>query len=229
MTGGDLVKAVYVARDHRGQWPTAVISVAVDRVIGLFGLTLVGSVVLCFKLEEFGRIALFVNALIVAMLLGAFVLFSVRIRRLLRIEALLEKLPLAGVLQTIDRSVQAYRSAGRSILAAIGLSVLVHVTILSAIASVGVAVGLELPFGTYYALAPLVLIIQAVPVAPGGVGIGEAAYVYFFAESTGLTTGSEALALALSYRAVQIVASLLGGSFLLTGERRVTREELEQS
>lgn len=228
MTGGDLVKAIYVARDHRGQRAPAILSVIVDRAIGLFGLALVGSAVLWFKLDEFGDIALYVNGVVLAMALAACMLFSRRLRKALRLDAILARLPMSGLLQKIDESVLLYRFAGRQIFWAVMLSILVHSIILTAIGVVGIGLGVSIPFVSYYALSPLVLIIQSVPLAPGGVGVGEAAYVYFFSEAAGLMTKSVALAVALSYRAVQIAISLVGGVLLLFGnERRLSESELQ--
>ena len=49
MTGGDLVKAIMVARDHPEQQPAAILSVIIDRIIGLLGLVLVAVGALLFQ------------------------------------------------------------------------------------------------------------------------------------------------------------------------------------
>ncbi len=231
MTGGDLVKAIYVARDHPQQRAEAVFSVLVDRAIGLFGLALLAATILLFKLDEFGNVAGLVFGLVAAMVACSCLLFSRRLRRLVRFEQIVARLPGAQLLQKVDHAVLLYRDALGAIVVAVGMSLVVHGLVLTAIGMVGVALDLSLDsFLHYYALAPLPLIIQSVPIAPAGIGVGEAAFVYFFSTSTQVVAAPRALALALSYRAVQLVISMIGGVLLLLGgEKRVTAQEMEDS
>jgi uncharacterized protein (TIRG00374 family) len=229
MTGGDVVKAIYVARDHPGQRAEAVFSVLVDRAIGLFGLALLASVVLLFSLDQFADIALMVNGLLAVMIASSCVLFSRRLRRLVRFDQIVARLPGAELFRKLDRAVLLYRDALSAITVAVLVSLVVHALVLTAIGMIGIALDLPIPsFLETYALAPLPLIIQSVPVAPAGIGVGEWAFVHFWATSTGILSVQGALALALSYRALQLAVSLVGGVLLLFGhERRVTAREIE--
>jgi len=227
MTGGDVVKAIYVARDHRGQRTEAVFSVLVDRAIGLFGLALLGAIALLLNLAQFRDLAPWVFGLLLVMIAASCVLFSRRLRRLLRFDEWVPRLPGGGLLQKVDRAVLLYRKATGSITVAVLVSLAIHWLVLTSIGMVGVALGLDVPFRNFYVLAPLPLIIQSIPLAPAGIGVGEAAFVYFFARRAGLMSAQSALALALAYRAVQFLISLVGGVLLLfSGERRVTAVEL---
>src|SRR5439155_688827 len=111
MTGGDLVKAILVARDHPEQRPAAVLSVIVDRAIGLLGLALVASGVLFFMPGQFGRMKLELNLILLAILLAGCVVISRRLRRAIRLDKLLSALPFADVLKKLDRSALLYRDA----------------------------------------------------------------------------------------------------------------------
>jgi uncharacterized membrane protein YbhN (UPF0104 family) len=75
--------------------------------------------------------------------------------------------------------------------------------------------GLALPltWTTVCAAVPLVLLAAQIPITPGGAGIREAAYVYFFGR-VGLEEGP-ALALALGWFALLVLVSLLGAFGLL--------------
>ena len=228
MTGGDLVKAVYVARDHKEQRPEAVLSVIVDRAIGLFGLALLAAFVLLFNLDDFRDIAMLVFALVGVMVASSSILFSRRLRRVVRLESIIARLPAAKLFQKLDKAVLLYRDAPRAIAYSIGISLLVHTCILTSIGMVGVALGLKVSFSAYYALAPLPLIIQSVPLLPAGIGVGEWAFVLIFSRETGLLAAQLALALALSYRAVQLIISLVGGVLLgFDRERKEIVEEME--
>src|SRR6185295_19065251 len=102
MTGGDLVKAIMVARDHPEQRPAAVLSVIVDRAIGLLGLALVASGALLFQHGRFAWMARKLNLILLAIVLMAMVVMSRRLRRLLRLDKLLSALPFAAVLKKLD-------------------------------------------------------------------------------------------------------------------------------
>jgi uncharacterized membrane protein YbhN (UPF0104 family) len=72
---------------------------------------------------------------------------------------------------------------------------------------------LPLTWTTVCAAVPLVLLAAQIPITPGGAGIREAAYVYFFGR-VGLAEGA-ALALALGWFALLVLVSLLGAIGLL--------------
>ncbi len=72
---------------------------------------------------------------------------------------------------------------------------------------------LPLTWTTVCAAVPLVLLAAQIPITPGGAGIREAAYVYFFGR-VGLEEGP-ALALALGWFALLVLVSLLGAFGLL--------------
>ncbi|HZL99647.1 MAG TPA: lysylphosphatidylglycerol synthase transmembrane domain-containing protein, partial [Planctomycetota bacterium] len=84
LTGGDLAKAVYATRDHPNQRTDAVISVIVDRVIGIVALALIAAVVIPFDLSRYGQVALLIYGFLAAAALGALVTLSRRVKARLR-------------------------------------------------------------------------------------------------------------------------------------------------
>ncbi|MEP7027389.1 MAG: lysylphosphatidylglycerol synthase transmembrane domain-containing protein [Candidatus Eisenbacteria bacterium] len=88
------------------------------------------------------------------------------------------------------------------------LSLLNHAWLLTV--NVLLAIGLALPatWTSVCAAVPLVLLAAQIPITPGGAGVREAAYVYFFAR---IGVGeAPALALALGWFALLVFVSLLG-------------------
>jgi uncharacterized protein (TIRG00374 family) len=226
MTGGDLVKAIMVARDHPEQRPAAILSVIVDRAIGLLGLALVASGALLFQHGRFEGMASKLNLILLAIVIGGAVVMSKRLRRAIRLDKLLSALPFAELLKKLDRSALLYREARWQVVYSIAVSLVVHGLILTAIAVLGRALGMGIGFLDYYALAPLALIAQSLPITPGGAGVGEWFFVYFF-KPAGVAAAA-AVALSLSYRAVQILVSLIGGLLLLTKhEAQPTASEMQ--
>jgi uncharacterized membrane protein YbhN (UPF0104 family) len=55
----------------------------------------------------------------------------------------------------------------------------VHTLIIAGFALIGHALHIELDTLTYFAVIPISLIAAALPLTPGGLGIAEAANIYF--------------------------------------------------
>jgi len=221
LTGGDVVKAIMVARDHPEQRPAAVLSVIVDRAIGLLGLALVASGALLFQHGRYAWMAKKLNLILLAIVLMAMVVLSRRLRKMLRLDKLLSALPFASILKKLDEAALLYRAARWQLVYAVAVSLVVHVMILTAIGVLGRALGIQIAFLDYYALAPLALIAQSLPLTPGGVGVGEMLFIYFF-QPAGVQAAA-AFALSFSYRVIQLFVSLIGGVLLLVKHEKVER------
>ena len=183
-TGGDVVKALYIMkRCHGGRVP-AVVSVAVDRILGLSSLALLAAFIVLFDLERFGNLALAIWAVVGAVALIGMIAFSKRIRRLIRLDQMLNALPgfLAAPLQRIDQSVHFYRAHKFGIGLWVVIGMFNHVSSVMAVVLIGKALGVGMPVYEYFVLIPVINIISALPVGPNGWGIGEAAYRYLFGE-----------------------------------------------
>ncbi len=227
MTGGDLVKALMVARDHPEQKPAAVLSVIVDRAIGLLGLAVVASAALAFQHGRFPETELKLNLILGAIVVGACVVMSRRLRRAIRLDKLLAALPFAEVLKKLDRAALLYRDAGWQVVYSVFASFAVHAMILWSFSVLGGALGIKIGLLDYFSLAPLALIAQSLPLTPGGVGVGEAAFIYFFAPAG--VPRAAALALSVSYRVVQLLVSLIGGALMLVRHEPPVSEASEAS
>lgn len=256
LTGGDLVKAVYVARENPAQRSGAAISVIVDRIIGIVALALIAAVVIPFDLERYGKAAVGIYGFLAAAGLGSAVALSRRVKA--RLKGLVGSggrssaaegeggllVKLARIVKKIDEAVSAYRDRLGQVLLAVVMSVAVHLLIIVAISIFGDALaaggqqslpdmdpvaraaraaeldnlaglGLE----AYSSTIPIIMIISALPVAPAGWGLGEAAFVFFFGQLD--VAESDATALSLTYRLTATLISLLGGLFLLMDRKRI--------
>jgi uncharacterized protein (TIRG00374 family) len=118
-------------------------------------------------------------------------------------------LPFAETLHKLDRAAMLYRSARWQLAYSVVVSLAIHGMILTAIGVLGRAIGITIPFLDFYTLAPLALIAASLPLSPGGIGVGEMAFVFLFAKAN--VPGAQALTLSFSYRAVMMVVSLIGG------------------
>jgi hypothetical protein len=218
MVGGDVLKALYAARG-REKAALAVVSVFVDRVLGLFGTVILACVALLPRWQDprFHGHALMAYGVLVAGLAGAAVVLSRRVRRALRVESWVPRLPLiGGFLSEADQAVLSFRERKGVILAGLGMSVGIHVSWCAAHVLMGATLGVDparVHPTDYFAVIPPILIVSVIPLLPGGWGIGEASYVFFL----GLlgVPPAQAVAMSILGRVMTMISALPGGFVFL--------------
>lgn len=239
-TGGDVVKALYIVKRCPEGRVAALMSVVVDRILGLGSLALLGAIVVLFQLERFGLLALGIWGVLGLVAAIGVVAFSRRVRKLVRLDQILRRLPqkLSTPLMKVDRAIFFYRTHKRGIFAWLLIGALNHVMTIASFYLMGVALGVGMPAEDYFALIPVILIASAVPIAPNGWGYGEALFGYMFGTYGAVHLGpavpdptqvmrTRGVALSVLYRLHTTLWSLIGGVMLLTDRDRVTRAEFE--
>ena len=234
LTGGDVIKAVMIARRNKGRGAEAVTTVIVDRVIGIVVLATVSGIILALTYPRYQDATIAIFLFLFAAVSGVIVFFSRRVRRILRIDQLLKRLPAAQTLQRLDQAVLIYRRKPKVLVWSVFFSALSHGANVGSVCLMGLDLGVDnaagmvgTPIVTYFATVPVILIISSVPVLPGGWGVGELMYGYFF-RAVGVRNLSLSVGLSVLTRASMLLYSLLGGVFLLF-ERRETREALQEA
>lgn len=239
LTGGDLVKAFYVTREHPNQRADAIISVIVDRIIGIVALALIAAVIIPFNLERYGEAAVIIYSFLGVTAVGGAVVLSRRIKsRLKRLAlALGRKQGAEGttLLGKLDRAVSMYRDRPGTVAIALVMSFGVHMLLITGLWIFGkaltqegavLAAGLQ-PLGAlgldvYCSIVPIIMMISSLPIAPAGWGVGETAFQYFFSNVN--VAEADAVALSFTYRLTATLISLLGGVFLVVDRKRVMRD-----
>jgi uncharacterized membrane protein YbhN (UPF0104 family) len=108
-------------------------------------------------------------------------------------------------------------------------SILLQLLFVASASFVGKALELDLPFVNYLSFSPLVGLISAIPVTPGGLGIREGASIHLWAIS-GVPAGKAFLLAFLPYLFL-VIWGLPGGILFLfhrSGSKSL-REELEEA
>ncbi|MFN9703521.1 MAG: YbhN family protein, partial [Planctomycetota bacterium] len=239
-TGGDVVKARDIMKRCPGHRVPVLVSVIVDRVLGLGSLAILAAVVVLFALDDFGDLAVWIWMVIAGVApLGA-VAFSKRLRSFVRLKWLLDRLPqrLGNLLKLVDQAVFFYRDHKFVIAASLLVGVLNHVVSVGSVVLIGHALGVGMPTFEYFVIVPVINILSAIPIAPNGWGFGEALYKGLFAtygaehlagvapKAAAETMGTRGVALSVLYRLHLTFWSLLGGVFLLLEKDRVTRADV---
>ena len=219
-TGGDLVKAVYIARrtERRAE---AVVTVVVDRVVGIVALALIAACVLVFRLEDpqYRQLAVFIGLFLGGVVAASMLFFSRRVRSLLRVSSWSAKLPAGELIRRADEAIFRWRNHKRAVVVALLLSLANQLCIqgLMLLFAAGLHVtrsdGTALPWTAYMAVLPVAFIVSALPMLPGGWGIREAAFAICFGY-VGVER-NPAIALSVLNGVTQMLWSLLGGAFFL--------------
>lgn len=237
-TGGDLIKALYIMKRCPGHRVPALVSVIVDRVLGLASLAILGAVVVLFALQTFGFLALAIWGVMLGVTLLGTIAFSRRLRQLVRLNVLIDKLPhrIANLLKLVDQAVFFYRGHKGVIVGSLLTGIVNHFVSVLSVVLIGDALGMGLTWYEYFVMIPIINIISAVPLGPNGWGLGEASYQYFFSKyawhhaatfsNPQEVMGMRGVALSVLYRLHLTLWSLLGGVFVMFEKDRVTRADI---
>ena len=214
--GGDVFKAVFIAREQPNRRPEAVATVLIDRLTGLLGLIVLSSVVFAVvDAEQLGQLAILkpicfwlaiVGITVFALILGTGIgLHPIIIRT--------KSWPVVcATLMRVQSAVDIYRARSRYVMAAVGIGIGTH--FLHALA-------IFLAARSFFPNGPglfdqLVLwvvggTVAAVPVAPGGLGTFDAAYSSVYEMFAGeLAISNEGLLVAILFRVMCLVAAAIG-------------------
>ncbi len=226
-TGGDVLKAWYAARHAAGGKMGSLVAVVLDRVLGLTSLALLSAAMLAavavgrawFGLDvgyagPLGRIAVGLAVLLGVLAVGAPLVLSRRVREALGLQRLYNRLPLARHLHAADAAVDRFGRAPGAVGAALAVSFAIHLLLVGSVALLGMSLDAGIPWYQYAICVPLIYIIAAVPIVPGGVGLAESFYVAFFAA---WAVESRILAMALLARLIPMLLSLPGVLVALRG------------
>ena len=229
--GGDLVKAYLVAR-QTPQKAHILVSVFFDRLFGLAGFTIMATVMLfiVWATGALNQEAIYTPALTVAVVVGGIaigtpLLLSSRLRRYLYLHKIYDLLPLNRYIAQAGEAIDIYRRKWRSMLSMIGITLVSHVVAIFSVILVGISLGLSMEWYLYFLYVPLVIIISAVPLSPGSVGLTEKLYLIYMASAG---NSSEVLALAVLVR-ITFVLSNLPGAFVAMLGPKISREDILQA
>ena len=228
-TGGDISKWYYIAREHPEHKARAILSVIMDRAIGLISLLFLGLLVLPWQariLWEHEETKIFAVALIIMFILAAATILALLAFPFHRLPAYLQqkwqKIPGNDLARTLLRGFRAHGEEGRLTLSALALSLILQFFLILGGWSLAHALQISITLPQIVLILVMVQIAASLPISIGGHGIREAAMVLLFtafsiapaANATALT--ETAVAFSLLFFSLQLWGNLLGGLLYLT-------------
>ena len=226
-TGGDLMKAYYAARETHHLKTEAVVTVFIDRFIGLVSMLAFAALMMLpnWALLAKHRRLTALASLTLALLAGGLVLAVISFhggvsRRWPEARDWMRRLPKGEVL---ERSLEACRRFGRDrrrLAEATGLSMLLNLVCVLQIWALAVGLGLRIDPVPLCVIVPVIITVSALPVTPSGLGVRENLYVWMLAVPELDVAATHALSLSLLAYAGSLVWSLLGGAVYVTFKQR---------
>lgn len=227
MSGGDVARAIIVVREHPDRRADALMSVVVDRVLGLIAILTLATTAVYLSDANLSELRLPVTAALAVLVLGSIAYVNPTLRRWLRFDRLVERLPQARRIKLLDQALAVYVRHPGEIVLALLLSFANHLSVTASILWIGHAFGDELSYGAYLAAVSITNTLTSLPISPGGWGVGEAAFGYFF-----VLLGAQytlGVATSITYRLCLIVIGLAGGVIMLLPGGRSVRRQFAQS
>jgi len=220
--GGDVIKGYYVSRCTVERKAHVVTTVLVDRVLGLVGMMAVATFAglmdwsLVSSNRTFTSLFFFVAASFVGLCLGLLISFSASGRWAIALERLTHRLPGSAIIKRLIESLVEYRSRPYTVLQAVVLSFVAQALCCVSFYLSALALGYnDLPVRAYLLVVPLGLVTTALPVAPGGIGVGQAAFYGLFRLLPDATGGMGANACTV-FQCLVVLMSLSGFVFYFT-------------
>ena len=228
---GDVVKGYYVIRSEKEEGRTrAFMTLLIDRFVGLFGLVVMAFIALIFNLDLIWKqSSLHPLAWSITGLFGATLIFySIALYPFAEgrdpFIRLFNRLPGKTFLIKVYLAFKSYQHRKPTLLFTLLLSISIHMLVGLIFFEVSKLMGIrDMGLATQFFLMPIGLITVAIPVAPGGIGIGHAAFesLYLLAGHSG---GADIFNV---FVIVQLSVFLLGGIpyFFYSGSYKVPEVE----
>lgn len=230
--GGDVVKAYYFTKDHKGTKVLAVTSIFMDRVLGLYSMIAMALVVMFYDFNHVVTVptlySLFylVSLLFVLCSFGLALVFSKKIYNKSWLKNILIKLPFSAKTLKLYESMHLYGSSGKSVLLVIVISFFAQLSSILFLSVAGIAAGIDVPLKTYFLVAPLGFMATAIPISPAGIGVGQAAFYFLFNLHTG-TKSELGPTVITALQVTTLLLSLIGAFFYLKRkDRSFTADEV---
>ena len=216
------MKAYYAARETAHKKTEAVVTVFVDRVIGLWSMLLFALIMAIVNLElvrSNDRIQLLTLVILGMLIVGtAFVVpafWGGISNRLSGARSWLKRLPKGEwLIRSLD-SCREFGRSGRFFLKMVTISMLLNVVCVLQYLVLAKGLDIEIPVSVWMLIVPSIICISALPITPSGLGVRENLYVVILATAPFFVTETAALALSLLAYAGSLFWSIVGGGVYL--------------
>ena len=217
------MKAYYAARETHHKKAEAVMTVLIDRLVGLFAMLLFACLMMPPNLDLLRKhrrlAALCWLAVLMMSACGSVLSLSFwggLSRTWSSARVWLRRLPKAELL---ERALDAARQFGREPMLLgklLGISMVLNVCCVLQIMVLGWGLGLQIPPLALFVIVPVIVCVSALPITPSGLGLRENLYVLMLTVPELHVDATRALSLSLLAYAGSLFWSLVGGLVYLS-------------
>ena len=228
---GDVVKGYYIIKAQAEEGRTqAFMTLLIDRFVGLFGLIIISFFSLIANLSIFlenprlhGLIWMIGILFLATICFYTLVIWPFHDGKDPFIH-FFEKLPATKFTTKIYLAFKSYQNQKPILLSTLLIAILIHCLVAFLFWKIAhLLTGTEMGLGTQLFLMPIGLITTAIPLAPGGIGIGHVAFESLY-QLVGVAGGADIFNI---YIILQLAVYLMGGIpyFLYNSEYRIHQEQ----
>lgn len=233
--GGDLFKAIFIAREQPGRRAEAVATVVIDRLVGLYALFLLASAFIV----GFGQlrspvreIQVICQATLLATALGSAAAFMLLVPGFTggRVsDYLCRRKRIGPYVRKLLGAIRWYRSKPGVLAATIAISLFTHAALVLCIYLVARGLpGASPDLADHFLIVPLAMVASALPLPLNGLGAFEAVIDFLYLHCPTAITTHKGLLVALGYRVITIVVAFFSMAFYV-GHRREVEEAVHQA
>jgi len=228
-TSGDVMKIYYAAQGNKGRRAEVATIILLDRAVGMFAMLLFPLLLTPFFPRLVGssaglrRILWFAAMIAAGMLAGFLLCLSTRVRNSRPLLWIFRNMPLGGYAERMFDALHGFGRHPAALLASAGISLVGHAVTAATVLVLAVATGGAVHSLESSLLVPIGFLANTLPLTPGGLGVGEAAFERLF-RLAHIKTGAEAL---LGWRLLTTLISLLGLVYYLQGRKEFVKSSKE--
>jgi len=219
---GDAIKIIYTSK-VTGSKTKSIVTVLLDRVIGLIALMLIAGIAAAFQLWDpktgstMRNVVIMVAGIFLCLTVGSIIYFSKRLRGVFGLTRLLEHPKVPEFVRHADEVLHAYHGHRGILVTAFIAAMIAQLAIPMSAWMAGTAFGIgNANIGHYLAYVPLATLASALPISFLGLGVMDSVVFHFF-YSKGLADASQTFALAQAIRFLPIIWNMLGAYWVVTG------------
>ncbi len=226
-TGGDVVKIYYAMDGNRGRRLEIATIMLLDRVVGMLGLLGLALVLAPFFQSMLAASPVLrilpwaAGGVLVAILVGMWVCTSDQVIWRRMVTWVVQTLPRGEYLERVINTLRVYRAHKAVFCQAVGVAMCVHLCMMTCILLVVEATHPAGADSRMMFLSAMGFVANALPVTPGGLGVGEAVFDQLFLMA-GFTGGAVAI---LGWRVLMILSGLPGIIFYLLDKKQAVVAE----
>jgi len=227
--GGDLFKAIFIARENQDRRPEAVATVVVDRIIGLYGLFIVATSAIILTgqvgVSEPPELRIIVQATLICTAIGGIGIVMLLIPGFTSgaVSEMLGDIPRIGpVIERLIGAIRMYRRNVPILLISLVMSMAVHSCATIGCYLMSIALPGKMPtLQQDFLIVPLVMVAGAVPLMPAGMGAVEAAFEFLFLKLGDGVAPGQGLLVGVAYRVATIINAGVGAIIFFSSRKEM--------